>query len=134
MADRFQGMDFHNWANRFGSGDMIDQLMRNLGTVQSQGFNQASDMANMNNLPLSVQMAMNRGVQYQAGQSLEKGQLDAAQMDREGQMAAANLMMQNRINQPQSFGESMMGLLGQLGGAVGMGAGYGLFAPKPKPA
>jgi len=141
MADRFQGMDFHNWANRFGVSDaeeesMVSNLLRNLGTTQAQGYNRASDMGAMNNLPLATQLAMQRGVGYQGQQAAGQGIFNigqyANQANREGQMAAANLMMQNRINQEPSFGEQMLGLLGQVGGSVGMGLGMGWATPTPK--
>ena len=46
-------------------------------------------------------------------------------------MAAANLMMQNRINQEPSFGESMLQLLGMAGQGMGQAEGAELFSSAP---
>jgi len=136
MADRFLGKEFDNWANRFGVGeseeqDMISNLLRNLGTTQAQGYNKADEMGAQYNLPLSTQLAMQKGVGYQGQQAAQQGIFNigqyANQANRQGQLQAANLMMQNRMNQEPTFGESMLQLLGQVGQGVGQGIGAGLI-------
>jgi len=136
MADRFLGKEFENWANRFGVSeteeeDMISNLLRNLQTTQAQGYNRADEMGAQYNMPLATQMAMQRGVGQQGQQAAQQGIFNigqyANQANRQGQRDAAQLMMANRQNQPVSFGESLLGILGQVGQGVGQGIGAGLI-------
>lgn len=103
----------------------IDQLNRNLGTLQSQSYNQAADVAGMNDLPAASRAALLRNISGQYAQMSREGSVDLerlfAGMDRQSAMFLLQYLQRNR-----EFEQSQPNIFSQLLGTIGSGLGFAL--------
>lgn len=111
--------------------NMIDELLKNLSTIQEQGLNRARESSV--NLPEATLAARERGVTYQGALAGEKGIFDIEQfakgVNRDAAKFELNYLLQKQIaemNTP-STGEMILGFLGNAAQYAGYGLGAGLF-------
>lgn len=54
-------------------GSVMDQLLRSIGSLQSQSLNRFQDTATANNVPLATRLAGERGIALQGAQQVQQG-------------------------------------------------------------
>ena len=123
--------------DKLGMGDeelskYISELLRNLGTQQSQGENRASEMTV--GAPLATQMAAQRNVQYNSAMAGEKGISGLQQYQSGANRDAWRSILDARLRKygidtqaDVAEGDPIMQFLSTIGQGVGFGYGSNLF-------
>lgn len=107
---------------------MIDQLLRSVGSLNAQTLNRFSDFAGAQGLPAATQLAQQRAIALQGNQAVQQGQFQIDQYandaNRQAYLALAQMMQQRVMNEKQMKAQKDANLLGM----IGQGAGFGAFA------
>ena len=109
---------------------MFDQLLRSIGSLQSQSLNRFQDTATANELPAATRLAGERGIAIGGAQAAEQGSFDisklAALTNIEGNKFLMNQDLQRELTQMGIDAQKSNALLSLIGaGAQGLGYLYG---------
>ena len=106
---------------------MVDQLLRSVGSLNAQTLNRFSDFAGGQGLPAATQLAQQRGIALQGQQQVQQGQFGIEQYandaNRQAYLALAQMMQQRVMSDKDRKAQQDAALLGQ----IGQGAGFGAF-------
>ena len=134
------GANFGVGIDKLGMGDeelsrYISNLLKGLGTQQSQAENRASEQTV--DAPLATQMAAQRGVQYNTALAGEKGIAGLQMAQSDANRSAWRSILDSRLKKygidtqaDVAEGDIISNLLSTIGGGVGYGFGANLFGPK----
>lgn len=107
---------------------LIDQLLRSVGSLNAQTLNRFSDMATAQGLPAATQLAQQRAIALQGGQAVQQGQFAIDQYandaNRQAYLALAQMMQQRVLSDKERKAMQDAQLLNQ----IGQGAGFAAFA------
>lgn len=109
---------------------MYDQLLKAIGSLQSQTLNRYQDTATANETPLATRLAGERGIALQGAQAAEQGAFDiskfAALTNIEGNKFLLNQDLQRQLTKMGIDAQKSTNLLGLIGaGAQGLGYLFG---------
>jgi len=109
---------------------MYDQLLKAIGSLQSQTLNRYQDTATANEVPLATRLAGERGIALQGAQTAEQGAFDisklAALTNIEGNKFLLNQDLQRQLAQMGIDAQKSNNLLSLIGaGAQGLGYLFG---------
>lgn len=111
---------------------LIDNMLRSIGSLQSQTLNRARDTAAANNLPLDARLAQERAIAQQGAQAAQQGQFQIDQFveskNRDLFMQLLGLTVQKDIAKKGFDAQksaALLGALGSIGGGIGRLAGGG---------
>lgn len=109
---------------------MFDQLLRSIGSLQSQTLNRYQDTATANELPLATRLAGERGIAIGGAQAAEQGAFDISKLGAltniEGNKFLMNQDLQRELTKLGIDAQKSNQLLSLIGaGAQGVGYLYG---------
>ena len=107
---------------------MVDQLLRSVGSLNAQTHNLFSEFAGGQGLPAATQLAPQRGIALQGQQQVQQGQFGieqyASDANRQAYLALAQMMQQRVMSDKERKAMQDAQLLNQ----IGQGAGFAAFA------
>lgn len=110
----------------------ISELLRSVGTLQSQQLNRASETAARTDLPIASQLAQERGVAIRGNEAVQKGTFDIEMLQKSTNRQALQFLMDLAFRrealkaqidqQNKASGLGLLGDIGQVGGFLAAGA------------
>ena len=113
----------------------INELLRSIGTLQSQQLNRASETAARVDLPVASQLAQERGIAQGTATAVERGKLNIERLQKMTNRQAAQFLLdlafrekalQAQIDQQNR--QNTLGFIGDIGSAVGYGYGSQIWS------
>lgn len=110
----------------------LNQLLRSVGSLQSQGLNRLSDQAAASGLPMASQLAQQRAIGIGANQQLANASVDLEKFIAQQNISGNQFLLQMAAAQQQAKDQrkedrfnSILGAIGQIGGSAGFLLGGG---------
>jgi len=111
----------------------LSELLRSIGTLQSQQLNRASDTAARIDLPASSQLAQERGIAIKGNQAIQQGTLDIERLQKSTNRQALQFLMELAFRrdalkraEEQQNQQQTLGLISDIGSTAGYYLGGGV--------